>query len=79
MAKNVRGPSRFVVCVANAGFPASLELRKLYQTLPDAAAEQHGLLRVIDESGEDYLYPRQMFLPIDLPRPLQAALRRVAD
>ena len=48
---------RFVVCVKNKDYPASLELRKLYQVVADPAAAKHHQLRVIDESGEDYLYP----------------------
>lgn len=69
---------RFVVCVRNTGYPASLELRKIYQALPDPHAESHGLIRVIDESGEDYLYPDRFFRALDLPQLLQNALRRGA-
>lgn len=79
MPERVRNSSRFVVCIANAGYPASLEVRKLYKALPDPRAEQHGLLRVIDESGEDYLYPSHMFLAVELPRPLPAVLLRTTD
>ena len=61
------GASQFVVCIANEGFPASLEKRKIYLSLPDREAEQNGLVRVIDESGEDYLYPKGLFSSIDLP------------
>jgi len=64
---------KYVVCVRNKGYPASLELRKLYETLPDTDAEGHGLIRVIDESGEDYLYPRDFFLPIEIPRTITHA------
>ena len=53
--------SRFVLCVSNEGYPASLERRKVYEVLQDAEAEGSGLLRVIDESGEDYLLPRSLF------------------
>ncbi|MEO8752618.1 MAG: hypothetical protein ABI624_08065 [Casimicrobiaceae bacterium] len=67
---------RFVVCVRNTGFPASLELRKIYQALADPDGEAHGLLRVIDESGEDYLYPQKFFMALDLPQPVESALRR---
>jgi hypothetical protein len=69
---------RFVVCVRNTGYPASLELRKIYRALPDANAAVHGLVRVIDESGEDYLYPDKFFMPLDLPQIVETALRRVA-
>ncbi len=59
---------RFVLCVSNADYPASLEVRKVYAALPDAEAESAGFLRVIDESGEDYLYPESLFVAVDLPR-----------
>ena len=61
-------PARFVICVNNAGFPASLELRKVYRIVTDAAAHAHGLVRVVDESGEEYLYPAKFFVPIEVPR-----------
>jgi hypothetical protein len=57
-----------VICVRNEGCAASLELRKLYVALPDARAAERDLLRVIDESGEDYLYPEALFVVADLPR-----------
>ena len=60
--------SKFVLCVTNAGYQASLEVRKIYLQLRDARAEDHGLLRIIDESGEDYLYPEKYFVPIEVPR-----------
>jgi hypothetical protein len=65
---------RFVVCVDNSEYPASLELHKIYRTLPDEVAAADGDLRVIDESGEDYLYPASSFLPIRLPRETEEAL-----
>lgn len=68
----------FVVCVDNTDYPASLERRKLYRVLPDAQAEQHFLVRVVDESGEDYLYPAANFLPVDLPQQVQQALELAA-
>ncbi len=58
---------RLVVCVDNEGYPASLEKRKIYVALPDPSAERNGLLRVIDESGEDYLYPKEFFVIVALP------------
>ena len=70
------GKKRFVVCVQNTGYPTSLEVRKIYRTLPDRTAEAHKLLRVVDESGEDYLYPAKFFMAVDLPQPLRSALRR---
>jgi len=72
MMMTAQQPS-FVVCVDNTEYPASLERRKIYQVLPDEQAEQHSLVRVIDESGEDYLYPSSYFLPVDLPQPVQQA------
>ena len=68
----------FVVCVRNGGYEVSLELRKIYQTIPDTGAASHHLLRVIDESGEDYLYPQDFFLPIELPKSVEKALLAVA-
>jgi hypothetical protein len=65
--------SRFVVCVKNKGYATSLEKRKIYVSIPDPAAARHGQVRVIDESGEDYLYPKSFFLPITLPQ----AIRKV--
>ena len=69
---------RFAICIANTAYPAALEVRKIYQVLPDADAAQHHYLRVIDESGEDYLYPAAYFVPIDLPQPIQEALLHAA-
>ena len=64
MAKSVR----FAICVSNAGVPASLELRKVYRLVSDPAAASEGLVRVVDESGEDYLYPDKFFVPIEMPK-----------
>lgn len=61
---------QFVVCIKNEGYQASLEPRKIYQVLPDKEAESHKMLRIIDESGEDYLFPANYFLPISLPQTL---------
>ncbi|MBN2239556.1 MAG: hypothetical protein JW712_07270 [Dehalococcoidales bacterium] len=58
---------KFLLCVTNEGYQASLELRKLYETIPDTEAEQQGQVRIIDESGEDYLYPSGFFAPVRLP------------
>jgi len=57
----------FVVCLNNEGFLASLEIGKLYQTVPDREAEKLGGLRVIDQDGEDYLYDSEMFCPLQVP------------
>jgi hypothetical protein len=64
---------RFVVCVNNNECE-DLEVRKLYQVLPDEAAAADDLLRVVDESGEDYLYPAKLFLQIELPQAIEKAL-----
>ena len=58
---------QLVVCVDNDGYPASLETRKIYVVLTDVDAAKHGLLRIVDESGADYLYPEALFRSIDLP------------
>jgi hypothetical protein len=72
-------PSRqLVVCVNNEGYLASLEKRKLYISLRDTAAEKHGLLRVIDESGDDYLYPKTFFRSIALPQSTKKAVLAAA-
>jgi hypothetical protein len=65
---------QLVVCIENDGYAASLERRKIYVSLPDEAAGKHGLLRVIDESGDDYLFPESFFRPIDLPQPVKRAV-----
>ncbi len=65
---------KFVVCIKNDRYPASLELFKIYHLIPDARAEEHGMLRVIDESGEDYLYPADYFVLIELPEAVERAI-----
>lgn len=65
---------RFVVCVNNDDYPASLDVRKLYHTLEDKEAERHNFLRVVDESGEDYLYPAHYFMALFLPGEVEEAL-----
>ncbi len=65
----------FVVCLRNQGFAASLEVRKLYPFIYDAEAETNNLIRVVDESGEDYLYPAKLFRKLVLPSDVQRALR----
>lgn len=65
---------QFVVCLENDGYEVSLERRKIYRVLPDTDAAKHRLVRVIDESGEDYLYPRKFFAPIELPQAIRRAV-----
>lgn len=59
--------NRYAVCVDNRSNPAALEVRKIYKLVDDAAAKARGLVRVIDESGEDYLYPERCFVRIAVP------------
>ena len=59
---------RFAICVDNSEYPVSLEIHKIYRVFPDEDAEQDGDLRIIDESGEDYLYPADYFVLVDLPQ-----------
>ena len=66
----------FVLCVDNRDYPASLEQRKVYQVLADEQASRHGQMRVVDESGEDYLYPQEYFIPIKLPQAAERAVLR---
>jgi len=68
----------FAVCVNNQDYPASLEVGKLYQVIPDRNADAHGYIRVIDESGEDYGYSKDRFFPLQIPSALQDALLKVA-
>ena len=56
------------------GYPASLEVRKIYRIIPDAHSAEHQLVQVVDESGEDYLYPADYFIPIELPQDLVEVL-----
>lgn len=65
---------QFAVCIWNEGYEESLEPRKIYEVLEDSKAAQHGMLRVIDEEGEDYLYPKEWFLPIQLPESIEQAV-----
>jgi hypothetical protein len=67
-------PKQFAVCVKNDGYEVSLELRKLYEVLDDPFADQHGMIRVVDESGEDYLFAQKYFVPVDLPDALASTL-----
>jgi hypothetical protein len=62
-----RTKNRFAICVNNDEYPSSLELHKVYRVLADQVAERDGDLRVIDESGEDYLYPAEFFVLVELP------------
>ncbi len=70
--------SKFAVCINNSGYPASLELHKIYRVLPDEDAAADGDLRIIDESGEDYLYAADRFVPIAVPAAVQKSLLKAA-
>lgn len=69
---------RLVVCVANDGYEASLERRKIYEALNDPIVEKQGLVRIIDESGESYLYPKSFFHPIALSPSVRKAVLAAA-
>jgi len=73
-----RTEPRFVVCVKNKGYAASLEFRKLYQAVPDDEAAKLRQICVIDESGEDYLYPEEYFVAVELPQSAERAVLRAA-
>jgi hypothetical protein len=75
MAKTAR---RLVICVDNSGFEVSLERRKIFVSLPDARAEKHGMLRVVDESGDDYLYSKEAFVAVALPQTIRRAILKAA-
>ena len=68
--------TQFLLCVKNEAYPASLEVRKVYHSLPDPVAATRGFVRVVDESGEDYLYPSECFVAVELP---EAAVRVFSD
>ena len=76
MATRKRSVPRFAICVRNTDYPASLELHKVYRLVPDPDAEKDGDLRVIDESGEDYLYPAGYFVVVDLSQEVARTLAR---
>jgi hypothetical protein len=78
MADKRRPTRRFAVCVKNDGYEAALERNKLYVLLPDREADKHGDVRVIDESGEDYLYPADWFIAIDIPKAVQTSLLKAS-
>ena len=68
--------SQFAICVDNSEYPAALELHKLYRVLPDEDAAKDGDVRIIDESGEDYLYPAEYFVVVAVPRRAAQALTK---
>ena len=70
--------NHFGICVRNKGYEASLEIRKIYQLVDDDEAKKHHQLRVIDESGDDYLYPEEFFVHIDLPQSVEKKILNAA-
>ena len=74
--KNIKLTPRFAICIDNSEYPASLELHKIYRVLPDQEAQADGDMRIIDESGEDYLFPADYFIPVDLPQTTVRALNK---
>jgi len=74
--KNNRGD--YVVCISNRGFRTSLVIRRIYRSLADPVAAKRNLIRVVDESGEDYLYPATMFVAIDIPHSVQKVFKKAS-
>ena len=68
-----KNADKFLLCINNEDYPASLEVRKLYRVVPDPTAEALKFVRVVDESGEAYLYPADYFVPIELPQAARVA------
>jgi hypothetical protein len=70
--------TKFAICVKNEDYPASLQLWKVYRVLEDEKAESRKLIRIIDESGEDYLFSASYFVPVELPKAAETALLAMA-
>ena len=70
--------SKFVICIDNSNYPASLEKRKIYESMADSDAEKLGQIRIIDETGDDYLYPAECFVEADLSDKIREAVVRAA-
>jgi hypothetical protein len=75
-AKRAAKPRQFVICIDNTDYPADLEVGKVYPVLPDKKGASVGMIRVIDESGEDYLYSAEQFVPIQVPDSARRAVLR---
>jgi hypothetical protein len=78
MAVRKKATRRFAVCVKNDGYEAALERNKIYVVLPDRDAERDGDVRVVDESGEDYLYPAAWFIAVELPKAVEVSLLKAS-
>jgi hypothetical protein len=68
----------FAICIHNGDYAGTLELRKVYEVIADSTAEQRNYARVIDESGEDYLYPKSWFVPVAVPENVEQLLHELA-
>ena len=77
LRKRARNP-RLLLCLRNDGYEVDLQVGKIYLSLPDAEGEKDGFVRVIDDSGEDYLYPREAFQPVAISSTVKKALRRAS-
>ncbi len=77
MEAQIKFAEKFAVCINNDHYKSSLELHKIYVVLPDEDAAADGDIRVVDESGEDYLYPSSYFIPIQVPKKVEESLLRV--
>lgn len=69
---------KYVICLSNDGYAATLEVRKLYELIPDAKAEAKHCIRIVDEDGEDYVYPDKMFMEMDVSASVLRALHKLA-
>ena len=78
MKESKQNFSEFVVCINNSDYPASLELHEIYRVIADKEAEDEGDIRIIDESGEDYIYPSSYFVPIQVPQTVEESLLRAS-
>lgn len=76
MGKNAT--PKYVICIKNEDYDVDLSLGKVYRVIPDRVGEARGFVRIVDESGEDYLYPRDFFLPIAVPKTVQKALAKAS-
>ncbi len=75
MQETKRNLSEFAVCINNSDYPASLELHKIYRVIADKEIEDEGDIRIIDESGEDYIYPSSYFVSIQVPQTVEESFK----
>jgi len=78
MQESKQNLPEFVVCINNSDYPVSLELHKIYRVIDDEEAAEEGDIRIIDESGEDYIYPSSYFVPIQVPQTVEKSLLRAS-